>query len=62
VVSLHLLIVSHEQQQRLPRIGKKAQLVDKECLNRLAEAARARLREYVQRLTLQEDLTEDIVQ
>ncbi|HIJ52041.1 MAG TPA: RNA polymerase sigma factor [Planctomycetes bacterium] len=41
---------------------KKAQLGDKECLNRLAEAARVRLREYVQRLTLQEDLTEDIVQ
>ncbi|HUS71835.1 MAG TPA: RNA polymerase sigma factor, partial [Sedimentisphaerales bacterium] len=41
---------------------KKAQLGDKECLNRLAEAARVRLREYVQRLTLQEDFTEDIVQ
>jgi len=41
---------------------KKAQLGDKECLNRLAEAARVRLREYVQRLTLQQDLTEDIVQ
>ncbi len=41
---------------------KKAQLGDKECLNRLAEAARVHLREYVLRLTLQEDLTQDIVQ
>jgi RNA polymerase sigma factor (sigma-70 family) len=41
---------------------KKAQLGDKECLNRLAKAARLHLREYVHRLTLQEDLTEDIVQ
>ncbi|MHC4109800.1 MAG: RNA polymerase sigma factor [Planctomycetota bacterium] len=41
---------------------KKAQLGDKECLNHLAEAGRVRLREYVQRLTLQQDLTEDIVQ
>ncbi|MBW8041287.1 MAG: RNA polymerase sigma factor [Planctomycetes bacterium] len=41
---------------------KKAQLGDKECLNRLAEAGRERLREYVHRLTLREDLTEDIVQ
>ncbi len=41
---------------------KQAQLGDKECLNRLAEAARVHLREYVLRLTLQEDLTQDIVQ
>ena len=41
---------------------KKAQLGDKECMNHLAEAARVRLREYVQQLTLHEDLTEDIVQ
>ena len=41
---------------------KKAQLGDKECLNRLAEAARVRLYEYVFRLTLEEDLTQDIVQ
>jgi RNA polymerase sigma-70 factor (ECF subfamily) len=41
---------------------KKAQLGDKECLNRLAEVARVHLREYVLRLTLQEDLTQDIVQ
>ncbi|MHC4565964.1 MAG: RNA polymerase sigma factor [Planctomycetota bacterium] len=46
----------------LVRLVKKAQLGDKECLNRLAEAARVRLREYVFRLTLQEDLTQDIVQ
>ena len=41
---------------------KKAQLGDRESLSRLAEVARVHLREYVQRLTLQEDLTEDIVQ
>ncbi len=41
---------------------RKARLGDKECLNRLAEAARVHLREYVLRLTLQEDLTQDIVQ
>ena len=41
---------------------RKAQLGDKECQNRLAEAARVHLREYVLRLTLQEDLTQDIVQ
>ena len=41
---------------------EKAQLGDKESLNRLAEAARLRLRQYVQRLTLDQDLTEDIVQ
>jgi RNA polymerase sigma factor (sigma-70 family) len=41
---------------------KKAQLGDSECLNRLAEVVRVRLREYVLRLTLREDLTQDIVQ
>jgi len=41
---------------------KKAQLGDKESLDRLAEAVRVHLREYVLRLTLREDLTEDIVQ
>ena len=46
----------------LVRLVKKAQLGDKESLNRLAEAARVRLREYVFRVTLQEDLTQDIVQ
>jgi RNA polymerase sigma-70 factor (ECF subfamily) len=41
---------------------EKAQLGDKECQNRLAEVARVHLREYVLRLTLREDLTQDIVQ
>jgi RNA polymerase sigma-70 factor (ECF subfamily) len=41
---------------------RKAQLGDKESLNRLAEVARVHLREYVLRLTLREDLTQDIVQ
>jgi len=43
-------------------LARKAQLGDRESLNRLAEAARVRLHEYVFRLTLQEDLTQDIVQ
>jgi RNA polymerase sigma factor (sigma-70 family) len=41
---------------------RKARLGDRECLNRLAETGRVRLHEYVFRLTLQEDLTQDIVQ
>jgi RNA polymerase sigma factor (sigma-70 family) len=41
---------------------RKAQLGDADCLNRLAETARVHLREYVLRLTLREDLTQDIVQ
>jgi RNA polymerase sigma-70 factor (ECF subfamily) len=41
---------------------RNAQLGDKECMSRLAEAARVHLREYVLRLTLREDLTQDIVQ
>ncbi len=41
---------------------EKAGCGDKESLNRLAEIARVRLREYVLRLTLDEDLAEDIVQ
>ena len=41
---------------------KKAQRGDKESLNRLGEVAREPLYKYVQRLTLREDLTQDIVQ
>jgi len=41
---------------------RKAQLGDRDSLNRLAETVRVRLHEYVYRLTLQEDLTQDIVQ
>ncbi len=41
---------------------QKAQLGDKECLNRLAEAVRERLYAYVYRYTLADDLTSDIVQ
>jgi RNA polymerase sigma-70 factor (ECF subfamily) len=52
-------MINHKEHAELV---KKAQLGDKECLNRLAEAARVHLREYVLRLTLQEDLTQDIVQ
>lgn len=41
---------------------RRAQLGDRESLNRLAETARVRLHEYVFRLTLIEDVTQDIVQ
>ncbi len=40
----------------------KAQLGDKESLNRLAEAVEERLYTYVYRYTLSDELTEDIVQ
>ena len=52
-------MINYEQSDELVR---KAQLGDKECINRLAEAVRVHLREYVLRLTLREDLTQDIVQ
>jgi len=41
---------------------EKAQLGDKEALDRLVEVVRMRLQEYVFRLTLDQDLTQDIVQ
>ena len=52
-------MINYKEHDELVR---KAQLGDKECLNRLAEVGRVRLREYVFRLTLDEDLTQDIVQ
>jgi RNA polymerase sigma-70 factor (ECF subfamily) len=44
------------------KLVTKAQLGDKECLNRLAEAVRERLYTYVYRYTLSDELTQDIVQ
>lgn len=41
---------------------EKAQLGDKESMNLLAELARERLRSYVYRMTLRDDLAQDIVQ
>jgi RNA polymerase sigma-70 factor (ECF subfamily) len=52
-------MINYEEHAELVR---KARLGDKECLNRLAETARVHLGEYVLRLTLREDLTQDIVQ
>ncbi len=52
-------MINYKEHDELVR---KAQLGDKECLNRLAEVAKVHLREYVLRLTLREDLTQDIVQ
>lgn len=46
----------------LAGLVQKARLGDRGSMDRLAEAAAVRLREYVFRLTLQEDLTQDIVQ
>ena len=43
--------------KRYAELVRNAQLGDMECLNRLAEAVRVHLREYVLRLTLREDLT-----
>jgi RNA polymerase sigma-70 factor (ECF subfamily) len=44
------------------KLVTQAQLGDKECLNRLAEASRVRLYTYVYRYTLSDELTQDIVQ
>ena len=44
------------------KLVEQARLGDKDSLDRLAEVVRVRLREYVCRLTLQDDLTQDIVQ
>ena len=52
-------MINHKEHAELIR---KARLGDKGSLSRLAEVARVHLREYVLRLTLQEDLTDDIVQ
>lgn len=41
---------------------ERAQRGDKQSLNKLAEIAKERLRTYIYRLTLQEDLTQEIVQ
>ncbi|MHC4260799.1 MAG: RNA polymerase sigma factor, partial [Planctomycetota bacterium] len=44
------------------RLVKRAQHGDKECLDRLARAASERLRVNVHRFTLEDNLTQDIVQ
>jgi RNA polymerase sigma-70 factor (ECF subfamily) len=44
------------------KLVENARQGEKEALDRLAEAARVRLEEYVFRLTLEQDLTQDIVQ
>ena len=44
------------------RLVKRAQLGDKESLERLSELAEERLRVDIFRLTLQEDLAQEIVQ
>lgn len=44
------------------KLVENARRGEKDCLDRLAVAARVRLEEYVYRLTLERDLTQDIVQ
>ncbi|MHC4558097.1 MAG: hypothetical protein ACYS80_12425 [Planctomycetota bacterium] len=44
------------------KLVERAQLGDKHCLDRLTELAEERLREDVGRITLDHDLTQDIVQ
>jgi RNA polymerase sigma-70 factor (ECF subfamily) len=51
-----------DEQLNYIELVKRAQLGDKQCLDRLAELARERLCVYVYRLTLQDDLTQEIVQ
>jgi len=51
-----------DEQLNYIELLKKAQLGDKQSLNRLAELARQRLSVYVYRLTLADDLTQEIVQ
>ncbi len=50
------------EQLELTELTKRAQQGDREALERLAELAVSRLRPYVFRLTLQQDLAEEIVQ
>jgi RNA polymerase sigma-70 factor (ECF subfamily) len=51
-----------DEQSKHVEIVEKAQRGDEKCMDRLAELARERLRVYVYRLTLEEDLTQEIVQ
>jgi len=44
------------------RLVERAQLGDRQCLERLTELAEERLREDVSRITLNQDVTQDIVQ
>ncbi|MHC4655379.1 MAG: hypothetical protein ACYTDW_04045 [Planctomycetota bacterium] len=46
-----------EENIDIVRLVAQAQLGDKECLNRLAEAARVRLYPYLYRYTLSGELT-----
>jgi RNA polymerase sigma-70 factor (ECF subfamily) len=51
-----------DNQRKYIELVTLAQKGDRESLNRLSEVGRVYLRTYVYRLTLQEDITEDIVQ
>ena len=51
-----------EESTDYAELVQQAQLGDKKCLNRLAEAGRERLHAYVYCYTLADDLTHDIVQ
>ncbi len=53
---------SMDRQVNYIELVERAQRGDRQSLNRLAEIARERLRTYVYRLTLKDDLTQEIVQ
>src|SRR6056297_1412310 len=48
--------------EEITRLVEHAKLGDKDSMNRLAESARGRLYAFVYRMTLKEDLSQDIVQ
>jgi len=56
------LLVFMDNKDNYIELVKKAQLGDEKCMNRLAELARERLRVYVHRLVLTDELTQDILQ
>lgn len=56
------LLVFMDTKDSYIELVKQAQLGDEKCMNRLAELARERLRVYVYRLVLTDDLTQDILQ
>ena len=59
---INSLLVFMDKRDSYIELVKQAQLGDEKCMNRLAKLARERLRVYVHRLVLTDDLTQDILQ
>ena len=59
---INSLLVFMDKKDSYIELVKQAQLGDEKCMNRLAKLARERLRVYVHRLVLTDDLTQDILQ